>query len=1157
MRNITKMFALLLAVFVVGATKMFAQEEATTITVSVGQATGTASGSGYFHTWTSNSASGVEGLKIYAPNNNGDINFNTNNGTIDWYSHDYGTGGQTYTIAAPEGYLIDGIKITGQLDNGRNTAVTETTIDGVSFNASSESTLEKTSVNTRCLLIHFYGYKLFLRTTVFQVSLKAGTQTEVTDMSGLDNTKAYGILPHSGVATRGTWYYNPNNPSYLCSTKKPNAVTADQTDTKQQFAFLKSDNGNYYIYNVAGEKFVSLDGDQVRLYDEPQSISNVTFLKSVNNGTDYTTHPVVVAFVNGGDYKHFGLSQGFTNGIVQYNSLSDGGNCVKIIEVAKGDFSEALEKIKAFENSSEITLNYQTNRSSWSTTKRYAHGSAIDATMDFYKDFVITNDPGSVTAEHDGQTFTVICTEDFPFTFPSDNTTSAVSNFSKLNLKGNGVKLSSEGALTCAGNDDTPVSLFAFERIDGTPYDVRLIPAGAAPAYVKANKDNEAPAIITDLDAHDVNNFTVLKNGTGFSLLVTGSEQACLNKYAGSGNVLVWNASGSTTNDGSRFTTEAVEAQPIEVTYNVTDATLNNTFTIENGRGLIGQNAALPILGGYYGKTTHATDSDPVVTAENNVIEVTTNSSFPVTASLEGGERKWHTLRTAQSESTYFIRLDNSNIASTKAFNTEDVPTFSKLGDALWCFEKISGNRNGFKIYNYKTQQAVTFASSNNQTKATLSNEGTEIVLSPNGDGFNIQYPGVSTACAGAHAEDGKWWGIWNAGGSPTHAKSRIVATSIDVESELSVAKAILKNDLGGYNGYLGAVLTYDESAIDAAESLTALETIYENTYAAEGNRTQLEPGKLYRLVSTATDGLDDYMVLGFTGDKAQSFAKSNSNVDLVWEVVAADGGKFKLLNKNAGKYLGVVVGGKDETASMVDETAAALCQIYQVTNEPLKWQIGMDGALFRVYCEKNGNINAWSEGERSQWYLIEATDLEVALNQAGDAYYASLYLPFDVQLNNDVKAYTAQVKDATTMTLESVADVPANNGVILKGTAATTSLKIASATSTIANNVLDGTNTALTITDKTAYYTLGGGSDGTVGFYHPNSTTLKANKAFYHNGATSTEGFVFNFGGETTGVEGVTTNEPNAPVYDLSGRRVLNPTHGVYVKNGKKFVIK
>jgi hypothetical protein len=42
------------------------------------------------------------------------------------------------------------------------------------------------------------------------------------------------------------------------------------------------------------------------------------------------------------------------------------------------------------------------------------------------------------------------------------------------------------------------------------------------------------------------------------------------------------------------------------------------------------------------------------------------------------------------------------------------------------------------------------------------------------------------------------------------------------------------------------------------------------------------------------------------------------------------------------------------------------------------------------------------------------------------------------------------------------------------------------------------------------------------------------------------------------TGINGVVTEKADAPIYDLSGRRVLNTMKGgIYIQNGKKFIVK
>ena len=55
-----------------------------------------------------------------------------------------------------------------------------------------------------------------------------------------------------------------------------------------------------------------------------------------------------------------------------------------------------------------------------------------------------------------------------------------------------------------------------------------------------------------------------------------------------------------------------------------------------------------------------------------------------------------------------------------------------------------------------------------------------------------------------------------------------------------------------------------------------------------------------------------------------------------------------------------------------------------------------------------------------------------------------------------------------------------------------------------------------------------------------------------------ATNGLRLEFGGATTGITATETlNNANAPIYDLSGRRVANPVKGIYVKGGKKIYVK
>ena len=88
-------------------------------------------------------------------------------------------------------------------------------------------------------------------------------------------------------------------------------------------------------------------------------------------------------------------------------------------------------------------------------------------------------------------------------------------------------------------------------------------------------------------------------------------------------------------------------------------------------------------------------------------------------------------------------------------------------------------------------------------------------------------------------------------------------------------------------------------------------------------------------------------------------------------------------------------------------------------------------------------------------------------------------------------------------------------------------------------------------------------GSDpSSVGFYKANNGTLGAHKAYLNLSALgSREFYGFDFD-EPTGIEAVESNpetvkENAREYYNLNGQRVMNPSKGLYIVNGKKVIIK
>ena len=204
-------------------------------------------------------------------------------------------------------------------------------------------------------------------------------------------------------------------------------------------------------------------------------------------------------------------------------------------------------------------------------------------------------------------------------------------------------------------------------------------------------------------------------------------------------------------------------------------------------------------------------------------------------------------------------------------------------------------------------------------------------------------------------------------------------------------------------------------------------------------------------------------------------------------------------------------------------------------------------------YCEGT-DPNYMYCGVKSIQVYTNTVDVTGNEGATGE-YWATYY--------NGTESYTADANttvfqaalSGSSLTLTEVPnrEIPATKAVILKSSSSSITLTPATTTATLEGNQLVGTATA--ITNPGNAYVLNKGTNG-VGFYKLKSTgTIGANKAYLTYSAGAREFFLFD---EATGIEMPTVEDVNADavVYDLQGRRVQNPTKGLYIVNGKKVFI-
>ena len=168
------------------------------------------------------------------------------------------------------------------------------------------------------------------------------------------------------------------------------------------------------------------------------------------------------------------------------------------------------------------------------------------------------------------------------------------------------------------------------------------------------------------------------------------------------------------------------------------------------------------------------------------------------------------------------------------------------------------------------------------------------------------------------------------------------------------------------------------------------------------------------------------------------------------------------------------------------------------------------------------------------------------------------------------LKAYVASRVTDGQVVLASVDQVPAKTGLILKGTASSSyTIPVIPLAPSVGTNfmVQTVTETGVAASTEGAYNYMWAYTDSKgLGFYNVASgTTSAAGKAYLSstmaldNKSAGARSFIFaDEENGTTGIE-VISHKPltENQYYDLQGRRVVQPTKGLYVVNGKKVVVK
>ena len=194
----------------------------------------------------------------------------------------------------------------------------------------------------------------------------------------------------------------------------------------------------------------------------------------------------------------------------------------------------------------------------------------------------------------------------------------------------------------------------------------------------------------------------------------------------------------------------------------------------------------------------------------------------------------------------------------------------------------------------------------------------------------------------------------------------------------------------------------------------------------------------------------------------------------------------------------------------------------------------------------------------------------DLVIGEAGVATYCPT-VDVDFTTLTAVKAYIGGGfnRETGVLTMMRVYDVPAGTGLLVKGAAGTYEVP-ESPSASVYSNLLRGVTVERKLSATTggyANYVLASGSNGT-GFYRvpTEGTTLAAGRAYLTIPAETAASrsalrLAFDDEDEATGISASLTNSEerivDSAVYDLQGRRVEQPQPGLYIRNGKKVIIK
>ena len=651
---------------------------------------------------------------------------------------------------------------------------------------------------------------------------------------------------------------------------------------------------------------------------------------------------------------------------------------------------------------------------------------------------------------------------------------------------------------------------------------------------------------------------------------------------------------------------------PVEISttkaYSVPYVTTNNeggTVAFMSGRKTLteGETFATPIVPYYYSISSDQTNY--VVGTDNCkfTYKLSKTGEAPVEFSTDNN-KVWYTLKTRNSEGNYLVRQADNIIRSggndgVSKYDATCITSLDLLDGGLWAFVE---DGVAVKLLNKQNGKYLRVNGENNQ--ANFNGDASKFYfqkITPK-DGFtadfSLQY--AATSFLGDHStyNNTPLLATYKNAEAYKDNGSAFIAKKIDLNSDadfLALAKGIVTDELNAATASEDSgdeLVAQTAAALSTAKTTVASATNYDAIVAARtaaiSYPANVDANAYYQIIAQSVNGQgvrinktnisSESMVVNKNGvleagERNSRIIRrttaSDALVPQMWQLVANADGSYKIKNANTNCCIGQIQSNGTGVEMPISNEGAGdyvITKGLAVNKFLLKNGSHMlnayQGDANTIIADYNGNHTG---DTGSNWVIKKVTTVPVSIT---DAKYATVAFPFATKVATaGVKAYYATGAADGMITLVEYPEgiIPANQGALLynEAGATTANLTVEATDKTVEGNKLMPATAKRSGFAANETYVLAKNSANEAAFLKNGLTVVPANKAYIaaetipadNNGSNVLN---FNFG-QVTGINGVVAaDKAGVQYFDLQGRRVLYPAHGIFVTNtGKKVFVK